>query len=1676
MPSPYERIMQAGGGGNALREGYKASNPPSIDSSDGGGAWGTLTSLLGHLDRPAGALRAGITGRNPVEGFKNPSQYGLVDPNDPPLLRALGVIGEAYADPLNIIGAKYMSHMPKGTGFGTRFAAEGAVNLAARASSTGAASMIPDTAPDWLQALGPLAAGLAGAGTAVGATRGMATPQFKAGASRFAVDETGSINLGRAGDPFEEGFTKLGLTESAARGGTNALSGRSWVLPSGKEYSLGEWNKGAPTLFHDEVAKNAGTTRDDLLKAGAVRKASPGSYEVENLSNPTARKLLIDTINKDLDEIRAPSTKYLQNFHPDRITVDLSNDPNGRSIEFPIPAPGKKFSLPGVPAAPSRVQEFRNRTPGDEMRFYEQDMRAARARFNATQAQKAAGNYASNYEDEIKNWQQVIAADPTNAEAQMRLVEAQNAQYSAQHPTAALAAQSMSMGEIPPERALQAASADDISVAIRNAAINGGSTGVIPQMNQQYILDQADMLDEIYKAAAGAHAVASVDMAADLAKNLPETTKRSFGPNWLWRVVDGKTNRSPLAYGQAIAGHNYVQGQKLPIAIIRDEIDTFVEKEFGQLGEKISMKPDAPSQVRQAFTNAQTGEYGNAAIGIVAEHPQYFNLSDNQQMFMRALQRSLEYDVFLSEKFGVDVSFMYEPVGKALVAARKAGNAGEVARLEAVKTAGGTVSGVKRVSNYARHMTDLLGPDMKPLTAENYPRFLGSEKSFQQHRLLDSWVDVMDSASDYGNFQKRIQSAVRTAIAGGDLDEAERLQDLLRGGVRVGVRRGSFADSVTERLAQSARQRGEMLAMNNLKKYGGNIRDEDELKSLLNAAKIPDWLRIPAEAAGLIRGMQLRADFSILGVQAWGAQIMGKGLAGGLEGSINDWMKAVGTDEGWARYRMANAARMSDAVRHNLVLNENLLELPADLDLMKRKYSPHRDFFAGTLTRKGGETPGIAQFGRMINAYEGMTGYLDKVQFGRMASSWKLDTYDHTLGLMQAARDGHLSFRQMLTHPSLGLASLGKSWKELSDDDLKTAAASFSNNLFGGLNSAAQGRSTIHNLIESVFVLTPGFTRGTVSIGLQAANLAKWTPENVLARDFAIRGTALAAGMVKVFQSALNGTSDGTTHEANISDPSRSDWMTIVLPDGKTIRPLARWRGPAKIVGAAGNTLVTGITEGMRVGMTIDQLLKAGPLEASQQFSQDALRWATYRQSGLVTGVFGDPVGDVARGISPLNELGEPQWDNAGNQFAKDKGALNILTNPTGDVGQQMIDFGTGLLAPVALKAGGEVAADAFREGSGFTASALKDTMFALGLELLGSGETVPTRAERAVRQTGAEIVLDYGLPEDLVQLAVIEGKNPIMLKDANGQFLLTGDQRRDATQRVAAATGLSEDVVRQNGRLNASQRKEVLSGIQSAQLDNFFAGMDYANGEYATAMTQAQDAYDRGMPASQLSRFISEARKARAASKATTEKVNPAALGFLQSPDQMSKANSFDQLMKSISAEVYSKEFFDPDTLQFDFESRDQWYAEMRSKYGGAFAQWEQHQDRFKTPLEKDRDEAFDRLGTYFRVEDEIWQKFTGGQLGDTELDFDRQMTDQLTASGVTDPGMRNYLLSQIKQQIKPISLSHSTTTKVRQMMRMADPTLERDVTKWLGAQPIQTKRIAGAAGLINALKTIAD
>lgn len=1386
----YRKYLKYGApASRILDDSLRTSRPAPLASDEKkdspGGILGDILRLASNLDRPAGAVRAGVLGHNPLDGFANPESYSLVDPNDNPFMRFLGGTAEAVLDPLNLVGARWMSPLAKESSFLKKFAVEAGVNVAARGASDLAAEAIPEDANPWLRGLGPLAAGLAGG----------------AGA-------------------------------------------------------------------------NAGI-------AGAARR---GAKTVEQTAEQAPRLLSAPSLDEQL----------ARDFPEAVFAADTSPSPS---------------------------------TVEDAMRIQ-------------------------------------------NENAQITAL-AQNAKVIRDETANSIGSDTFSTMEV--DKPIRTA-LDTLDRRFKSVNVEG-----VTDSGKNYDKRQ-------YEAATWAKAQAEANV-----EDLPDYVKIKGMPSFVAQAINGKINRSPLAHQAAMIGHSYLNTQMVDIADKSHTFGRVFEERFGNLTEKVTIKDDAPLAIKQAWVRAQglvgqsgDGKYGQVPLGLIIREPDMFNLSPAQREAIDQVEELLKADNNLSrDLFKIPITEMetaYDP---------------------------------------RAHM--ITHSDGTELTPEERMRLLGGLQSFQHHRMIDHPADIINSVAQPDYFKNLLKRM---------LDEAEdpadkmKLQDMINSDLVLTLRPVTFSDALSDRLAQAARARSEALALHTVRSNGGGIEDVHEMESLIGAHRISEAISVPAKGAELIRQATLSADFSLLGTHAIGELTMG----GGVNGVMGGFLRSVTSDEGYYRAFAANADKMMEGAKYGLELNTD------DFLLMDDSWL-HRELPVGQNVWKDPVTGAVTRVktgGTDVNLLGRGVRYVDQIQYGRMVKFWKTNTFDNTFSMMKAARDSKWQAAKLIfDHPAIGLQGLAGGLNK-SDYELGTAAARFTNNLFGGLNRVEGGRTAAHNLLESLFILTPGFTRGTLGIGFSALNPLKWDAEAALSRDFAMRGFALTATVLAGLSMTINGPG---TPLPNVSDPSKSDWMTLKLPGGKTISPLSRWRSSGKIAGETIMSLANG----------------NGPLETAVLFGSKAMPWTAQRQSGLISATFGDPIGRVMESNFGKSGLG--------NSYAAGNGIADLAFNPETDTKRQWGEALTSSLVP----ATGQQVLETYREDGSLTGQGLHNLAFTIATEFFGVNSYGPSMLQQSVVAKGADWAAAHGVPPEAVAAAASANQNPLMAKDSQGRYYLDSRTRTAGVGAVAAELGISTDQVYRTGKLSDREKKATLDTMKNTQIDSFFEGMSLADAQYSTTLGQIQTALDNGViDHEKASSLIGDARKARSAAKGVVENLNPAALIFLQSPDQLTKKNGKDLLMGTISAEYFSKDFFDPATMSYDYEAQAAWTNQLRLKYGSNFDEWQRRADEKKTPLERERDAAFKRLDQYFRVGDEMWQRSTGGYLGANEQQFDGFLRDMFVQSGIQDAGMINYLISHVKSSLKPVSNAKNWTSQARDLMRASDPQLEDDVTKWLGNQPLALKSMS--------------
>lgn len=1174
-----------------------------------------------------------------------------------------------------------------------------------------------------------------------------------------------------------------------------------------------------------------------------------------------------------------------------------------------------------------------------------------------------------------------------------------------------------------------AAGARDIRSDMLDSAARGGeptTLRVTPELESNY--------DTFYsRLATFRKANVTKKLVSDRLMKLPAPVKARFGA--LSRFFDGNAGRSPAGRTIAVGWGNYAASEKSNIhsfsLALRQELNTLFGDLFEQVSPIAALDPKIPrisAQGQQVLAketldakrmrlsrlqrqwkiqgpeaNGVGGIEDHNALGsMLLENRDLFNLTEGQANFLEDLDEMFNNDVLLTRMFGVEI----DPID----------------------------------GFYARHTVDLIdeaGKDIKGDQIWNrFARMLGDRRGFQMPRRFQNMLDLQEAAQTTTNpeqWAKQMEQAIKAA--GDDAIEVGRLEALRDSGVRFRPRRTNFEDAVAGRLTESSVARAESASLKEANKHGPVVAAE--VRRRMESYQIGSALNLAAKLASVPRSIILRLDASMVGVQAMGRLVMGHGLKFGVDQYSNSLLRTIATDDGFLKWTATNADAIALAeLEGGLSLSAqqiNLAQAEFVSDVITKPIIVRtKDVFdpvtgdVVTVAGKKAKTPGVN-----INLPGRAVRYLDKIQFERGLVMMKLDTYNYYVDLVQKSGSDPALRALVNGHPSL--AAHLKRNPDLDLDMTKREIGQFVNDLFGGRNRIDMGRSQKHEIIETLFGLTPGWTRSTLSL---VTAVGKDGARGALARDFGLRGIIIGGALVTLLTVATNGIVNQELVLPNVTDPFRNDWMDVPVPGGRTIRPMARFRSIGKLAFNAINDVYT-----------------KGPVEGAHLFTEDALRWASYRQSALISNMAGDPIGELGA------QLPGPLKLDTGNRFARNTSVLDLAFDPSTDRGADIMDL-IFANAPVSVQNLWEIAV----ENDGMSPAIAADMALAVGSELLGVGTFGPTMLERQVAGLAGDAALEAGMDSELVELERRRGRPAFNAKDPSGRFIFTSEQRNVMAEQIAAQMGLPVEIVKRGGRRTEREKASAIIARETQQLDTYFGGLDAVKSEYLQGdpdtgrpgIEQLAAAVDDGrLTPKQFSEILSDLRIRRSGAITHLQAQSPAAIAFLQSEKHRDRQNSVDALMSTISGLAYEGDFYDPNTLSFNFEAQAQLWDRLSAVYGLDFDKWLQIKDERKHPLERERDDAFNRMSAYFDIADDIWLQSTGGVLGNSERAFDRQLRQMLAQQGV-DTATMTLIIRQIKMNIPAITDASRITQEVREVMRLLDTQLEADVTKWLGNVPI--------------------
>lgn len=1186
---------------------------------------------------------------------------------------------------------------------------------------------------------------------------------------------------------------------------------------------------------------------------------------------------------------------------------------------------------------------------------------------------------------------------------------------------------------------------DGTAPAMRGRLAAAANTGVPGPVTTTDPLTDKTIAQE-FQALAARQGTNADDFKAMTARALdiaPETIKRrlpEFIPIQLERVMfNGWAGKSGRAQAIAVPSAGYMESENFLSLQFRPVLKSALDDSFGENYTLTSIKPTAPDEARLVWDNLSGTQRGAGQFEFIANNREHMNLTEKQLTFLDA------YDEFTVNSVALHKQFTGEDLSSD------------------------ATTYIMRNSDTVDAQTgDLLSPgQVDEILGRDLPggRPIGSTRAFQMPRVFESITDAI--LAETGDMPRLVQlQRLRASVAraqsklgafkpgqrgiGDARDRVQSLEKMLKAvdENKIAFRVGNMTaeDAIVTRMIEGTKSRGEFLAKK-LAEEGGPAVERD-VRKILESADVGSLFSAVVTTSSTIRAGILSSDASILGVQSLGATVMGRGMGHGFEVYSRSVIGTALSPEKFSRYMLARADRVNFWGLHDSVFNTNAIGLNKFVndDLFERPIreglgipgTTRKMFDTSTIARdsKGNIIKSVAgkEFripGRDINFAGRYVSAMNDFQFNRLAMMWKLEVNEHLFHLVKTsqsnesiakfvAETGAKNADQLVQLANItGMARKGLT-SSMTDDAIAKEISAFTNNLLGGLNRVEQGRSSLQNMIESVFLLTPGFTRGTLALALKTGSNSL---EGALARDFATRGLMIAASMVSGLTMAANGiwlAAEGNPQlvTPNLTDPFASDWMDIPLPDGKTIRPFSRFRSLAQI---AFNTL--------------DANAKEGLWGAGVSLKDDSLRWLSYRQSALVSDIVGDPIGGV---------FGE----QAGNRFARGISIGDMLINPSEDRKADALDL---------VQQNLPIPAQNMLESiqlNGASPGAVMDSAIILGSEFFGVTGFGPTITERSINNSAFDKSVEAGMDRD-VALEMLNSNRPAWrAKDENGRHIFTSDERNRIIEEIAAEASMPVELVQRGGRRTEREREEFKEGMRQQQISAFFEGMDAADSDYDNRLNIAIDSMNAGLVSpSEFSKFLSQLRTQRASAKAAIENNNKEAIPFLRESDL--RKNEKDLLFSIIAAEAFSEDFFNPNTLTFDFDRQEAKFQTLRDKYGARFDEWQARSDERKNPIERERDDAFDTLQGYFSLADQMWQSATGGLLGPTESEFDRELLINFRQQGVPE-GQAQLLLSQIKQQIPAIRQAHSLTNKSRAMLRLIDAEVDAAAQKWLGNQPV--------------------
>lgn len=227
-------------------------------------------------------------------------------------------------------------------------------------------------------------------------------------------------------------------------------------------------------------------------------------------------------------------------------------------------------------------------------------------------------------------------------------------------------------------------------------------------------------------------------------------------------------------------------------------------------------------------------------------------------------------------------------------------------------------------------------------------------------------------------------------------------------------------------------------------------------------------------------------------------------------------------------------------------------------------------------------------------AFTGARMFSD-LQYNRMLFYWKVEAVRMNMEFAKNMRllTSDLSTKFVDASPTQKAVEQGLGghtvYRTASDDDLLAMTIRQVQNSLGGVDMRARGVGVKRQAMEQIMAIVPGFTRAQIgqwaSILTKPHTLEGWLAASMAGREAMFAGS-LAIGFSRMF---------GTEHLINWGDPTKSDWLSVHLPEGGYVTLMPTMAVPRLLSRVVDQTAkgAAGITSGEGGGFEYEKALES---------------------------------------------------------------------------------------------------------------------------------------------------------------------------------------------------------------------------------------------------------------------------------------------------------------------------------------------------------------------------------------------------------------------------------------------------------------------------------------------------